>query len=75
MTTRGEADMARMTRALIDAVLDIGGSYYLPYRLHATRAQFERAYPKAAEFAAKKREIDPDLRFRTALWDRYLGAL
>ncbi|WP_226780154.1 FAD-binding oxidoreductase [Oceaniglobus trochenteri] len=75
MTTRGEEDMARMTRALIDGVLDIGGSYYLPYRLHATQEQFLRAYPRAPEFAAKKREIDPDLRFRNALWDRYLEPL
>ena len=29
-TARGEADMARMTQALIDRVLDIGGTYYLP---------------------------------------------
>jgi len=74
MTTRAEADMARMTRALIDGVLDIGGTYYLPYRPHATTGQFIRAYPRAAEFAAQKRVIDPALRFRNALWDRYLEA-
>lgn len=45
MTHRSEADMARMTTALIEAVLAIGGSYYLPYRPHATRDQFQRAYP------------------------------
>jgi FAD/FMN-containing dehydrogenase len=75
MTTRAEADMARMTQGLIDAVLGIGGSYYLPYRLHATDAQFQRAYPRAAEFAAFKRQVDPGLIFRNALWDRYLEAL
>jgi len=74
MTTRAEADMARMTRALIDGVLDIGGTYYLPYRPHATTGQFIRAYPRAAEFAAQKQVIDPALRFRNALWDRYLEA-
>lgn len=75
MTARAEADMAWMTQNLIEAVLDIGGSYYLPYRLHATTAQFQRSYPKAAELAALKRQIDPDLRFRNALWDRYLATL
>ena len=29
-TVRGENDMARMTQALIERVLDIGGTYYLP---------------------------------------------
>ena len=75
MTARAEADMAWMTQNLIEAVLNIGGSYYLPYRLHATTAQFQRCYPKAAELAALKRQIDPELRFRNALWDRYLATL
>ncbi|MGB3407684.1 MAG: FAD-binding oxidoreductase [Jannaschia sp.] len=75
MSARAEADMARMTRALIDGVLAIGGSYYLPYRPHATVQQFARAYPRAAEFAAAKRRLDPGLRFRNNLWDSYLGAL
>ncbi len=75
MTARAEADMARMTHDLIERVIDIGGTYYLPYRLHATRGQFQRGYPRAREFVAEKRRIDPDLIFRNALWDRYLEAL
>lgn len=47
------------TRALIDAALDHGGRYYLPYRLHATRRQFARAYPQAGRFAAIKHQVDP----------------
>lgn len=62
------------TRALIDAALDHGGRYYLPYRLHATRKQFARAYPQADRFAAIKRDVDPDNRFRNLLWDRYLAS-
>lgn len=75
MTARAEADMARMTQELIEAVLAIGGSYYLPYRLHATPDQFLRCYPRAAEFAALKRQVDPGMRFRNALWDTYMGQL
>ena len=74
-TARGEADMARMTRALIERVLDIGGTYYLPYRLHAAAAQLTRGYPRAAEFAAAKRAADPDLVFRNQLWDGYFAKL
>ena len=75
MTARAEADMARMTRALIDGITGIGGTYYLPYRPHATLDQLVRAYPRAPEFAAAKRALDPGLTFRNNLWDSYLGAL
>ena len=75
MTARAEADMARMTQEMIEAVLAIGGSYYLPYRLHATPDQFTRCYPRAAEFVALKRQIDPGLRLRNALWDTYMEGL
>jgi hypothetical protein len=64
-----------MTRNLIDGITAIGGTYYLPYRPHATVEQFARAYPRAPEFAARKREIDPLLTFRGGLWDNYLGKL
>jgi FAD/FMN-containing dehydrogenase len=75
MTARGDADMALMTRKLIDAVHELGGSYYLPYRPHATVAQFSEGYARSAEFAALKRELDPGLVLRNALWDRYLADL
>ena len=75
MTSRGEADMANMTRALIDRITEIGGSYYLPYRPHATVDQMIRSYPRASEFAAAKRALDPNLTFRNNLWDSYLEAL
>lgn len=72
---RAEADMVRMTRLLIDGALAAGGSYYLPYRLHATQDQFESAYPRAHEFVTLKRKLDPDGRFSNALWDTYLKGL
>jgi FAD/FMN-containing dehydrogenase len=66
-------DMRAMTAMLIDRVLTLGGSYYLPYRLHAGRDQMRRAYPRLDEFVAAKRRYDPQLRFRNALWDTYLA--
>ena len=75
MTARAEADHKRMTRELIDRVLDLGGTYYLPYRPHARRSQFRRAYPQAQEFAQRKLELDPGLLFRNTFWDNYLEGL
>ncbi|MGP1357462.1 FAD-binding oxidoreductase [Roseicyclus sp.] len=74
-TARAEADHRRMTEALIDRILAIGGSYYLPYRPHARPDQFARAYPRAAEFAEAKRALDPGRVLRNNLWDSYLEAL
>ncbi|MBI1891923.1 MAG: FAD-binding protein [Burkholderiales bacterium] len=59
------------TRELIDAVIACGGTYYLPYQLHATPEQFHRAYPRAKELFALKQKLDPDYRLRGALWDKY----
>jgi FAD/FMN-containing dehydrogenase len=67
-----DAEAARWTRLLVEAALALGGRHYLPYRLHATPAQFLRAYPGAHRFATLKRELDPAGRFRNLLWDRYL---
>ena len=64
--------VGQWTRALIDAALDLGGTYYLPYQLHATEAQFAKAYPRAAELKNLKKQYDPGNRFRNKLIDGYL---
>jgi FAD/FMN-containing dehydrogenase len=58
-TLAADTTMRNLTRQLIDAVLSVGGTYYLPYRLHATPTQFRQAYPMAAKFFALKRKYDP----------------
>jgi len=55
------------SQAMIDEVLDVGGTYYLPYQVVATDSQFAAAYPKAPEYFALKDEIDPQRRFSNAL--------
>jgi FAD/FMN-containing dehydrogenase len=67
-------EVGNWTRELIDAALSMGGSYYLPYQIHATEAQFREAYPRAEEFFALKRKLDPTNKFRNKLWDRYFPA-
>jgi FAD/FMN-containing dehydrogenase len=62
------------TRELIDEVVSVGGAYYLPYQIHATQEQFLRAYPRAPEFFALKRRLDPTNKFRNKLWDAYYRA-
>lgn len=57
---------------MIDTALRFGGRYYLPYQLHATRAQFEQAYPEVEALRSLKQRIDPAGRFSNSLWARYL---
>jgi FAD/FMN-containing dehydrogenase len=71
MTAEGEEGMRAMTERLIDQVLGVGGSYYLPYRLHARADQLRAAYPRLEAFVGKKRSYDPQLRFRNMMWEKY----
>ena len=73
MTRADEEDMRAMTQILIDAALDAGGSFYLPYRLHARPDQVVRAYPRLEEWWPRKRHHDPGLLFRNAMWHRYFA--
>lgn len=70
---RFEADMVAMTEQLIDLAISLGGSFYLPYRLHARPDQLRRAYPQWQRFAERKRHYDPGLLFRNTMWDTYFG--
>jgi FAD/FMN-containing dehydrogenase len=60
------------TRDLVAAALKHEGSYYLPYQLHASRAQFDAAYPQKAQFKQVKSRFDPMGRMTNELWKEYL---
>ena len=64
-------EVGRWTRAMIDEVLSVGGTYYLPYQLLATDDQFHRAYPGAIEYFELKKQYDPTNKFTNKLWDKY----
>jgi len=64
-------EVAAWTRKLIDAAIEQGGTYYLPYQILATPEQFHSAYPDADRFFELKRRVDPTNKFRNRLWDAY----
>ena len=70
----GQARAADQFRALIDVALAHGGSYFLTYHRHATRAQVDAAYPRFGEFLRLKRRFDPDERFQST-WYRHHRAM
>jgi len=70
----GSRRMAALTGALIDLASDEGGRFFLPYQLHYTAAQLERAYPEIGAFFAAKRERDPGGLFSNSWYARYAPA-
>jgi FAD/FMN-containing dehydrogenase len=66
-----DATMQALTQELIEAALEVGGRYYLPYRLHATPEQFDRAYPQATKFFQLKRKYDPNEVFQNYFYIKY----
>jgi len=71
ITEEGEGEMKALTQELIEKVIELGGTYYLPYRLHATPKQFFAAYPGAQEFFDKKRQYDPHEIFQNKFYQQY----
>lgn len=59
------------TQELIDEALMLGGRYYLPYQIHASLDQFQKAYPGHVKYFAIKKRLDPSYKFRNKLWDAY----
>ena len=64
--------MAKWSGEMIDATLSVGGRYYLPYQLHASRAQFEQAYPGVSKLREVKKTYDPESRFTNLFVEKYV---
>jgi FAD/FMN-containing dehydrogenase len=67
----GNEKMAKLTSDLIDLTTANGGRFFLPYQLHYTPAQLEKAYPEIRAFFAAKRKWDPEGRFNNSWYARY----
>ncbi|HEU4681540.1 MAG TPA: FAD-binding oxidoreductase [Gemmatimonadales bacterium] len=67
----GQASAEAVTRQLVDAALDHGGTYYLTYQLYPTPEQLRRAYPNAQHAFERKRFYDPDELFSNQFYEKY----
>ena len=72
---KGAESLRERARRLTDAAIDLGGSFYLPYRNYATPDQLLRAYPKFPAFVKEKQSIDPTYLFTNGFFDHYAQAL
>jgi decaprenylphospho-beta-D-ribofuranose 2-oxidase len=62
---------ADVTRQLVDAAIENGGTYYLTYQLYPTAEQLSRAYPRAREAFERKRFYDPNETFSNQFYALY----
>ena len=67
-----QESVGRWTRELVELALRHEGRYYLPYQLHASKSQFEAAYPEITQLRLTKRRVDPQGRLSNELWRKYL---
>ncbi len=68
---KSDLRMELFTREMIDAAISRGGTCYLPYRPHATLAQFSKAYPQARMLFEAKQKYDPQGIFENEFYVRY----
>jgi len=66
----GKLAAADTFRALIDASIDLGGSYYLTYHKWARKDQVLACYPQMLAFFEQKAKYDPNLVFQSD-WYRH----
>lgn len=64
-TEKDEHKMKNFTQAVIKDCLALGGTFYLPYRLHYTGHQIVIAYPEIINWVALKKKYDPDFLFQS----------
>jgi len=64
----GNAEMRKLTRAMIELTLKHGGRFFLPYQLHYTGAELVAGYPELPAFLARKREYDPGELFQSTFY-------
>lgn len=69
-TEEGKARTAAAFRALTDASIGLGGSFFLTYHRYATPEQVEACYPRFREWLELKRRYDP-AEFFTSDWYRH----
>lgn len=71
LSPEAQEHVASVTRRLVDAALEYGGTYYLTYQLYPTPEQLHRAYPNAGRAFERKRFYDPGELFSSQFYERY----
>ncbi|MFD2044633.1 D-arabinono-1,4-lactone oxidase [Ornithinibacillus salinisoli] len=71
MSDEGIEHMKKSTRQMVEAALDVNGTYYLTYQLYPSSKQLSHAYPAFDDFVRLKQTYDPKDRFMNNLYEEY----
>ena len=63
--------LQKTTVDLVDLVLHLNGTYYLPYQLYYSPEQLRRAYPEVDDFFTAKMKYDPASLFSNKFYEKY----
>ncbi len=67
----GHARMRQVTGELIDLTTRLNGRFFLPYQLHYTPEQLQKAYPQINAFFEAKKRYDPRLILTNTFYEKY----
>ena len=71
-TSQFDNDVKQLAIKMTNKALELGGSYYLPYRSYQTTEQFRQAYPNYELFKQVKERYDPDGVFMNKFYRNYM---
>jgi decaprenylphospho-beta-D-ribofuranose 2-oxidase len=71
LSAEAQAHARAVTRELVDAAIQNGGTYYLTYQLYPSAEQLHRAYPNAQRAFERKRFYDPEETFTSQFYQMY----
>lgn len=66
-----ELEMKKLTKELVELTIKMGGTFYLPYRLHIDKETFRTVYPQGDEFLKLKLKYDPNEIFKNKFYEHY----
>lgn len=69
MTMKGDEELKEIHNLLTNKALELGGTFYLPYRHHYTYSQLKQAYTNIDEFFELKKNYDE----KEIFWNMWYG--
>ena len=70
-TTVMDNKLQKLHDLLVNKILELNGTFYLPYRLHYSKEQLMNAYPNIDDFFELKRQYDPNGIFQNMWYQKY----
>ena len=64
-------ELEALHNVLVEEVLRLKGTFYLPYRHHYSRQQLQTAYPEINDFYQAKLHFDPECLFTNMWYEHY----